>query len=185
MKYHFEQSAISYTGEQLRSNFAYESFGIVGDSVVAFCGPCDVKKEAMVDIEDLRAGNRIYSENMLHFIVEHHDTDLEKSVLRQFLLANIIQDLLNLKLGALVVKRIHTDLYDEGSKLSISVATATPVSTVIHFGLNISSLNTPVKTKGLADYDIEPTGFADRVMREYTAECDNIDKARCKVKWRS
>ena len=183
MKYHFEKGAIAYTGEQLRSNFAYESFGIIGDSVVAFCGSCDVKKEAMVDIEDLRAGNRIYSENMLHFIVEHHDTDLEKSVLRQILLANIIKDLLNLHIGTRAVKRIHSDLYEEDSKLSISVATATPVSTVIHFGLNISSRNTPVKTKGLADYDIEASDFANRVMREYTAECDNIDKARCKVKW--
>jgi len=183
VKYHFEKSTISYTGEQLRSNFAYESFGIIGDSVAAFCGSCDVKKEAMVDIEDLRAGNRIYSENMLHFIVEHHDTDLEKGVLRQILLANIIRDLLNLHIGKPTVKRVHSDLYDGDSKLSISVATATPVSTVIHFGINISSSNTPVKTKGLVDYHIEPSDFANRVLREYTAEYDNIDKARCKVKW--
>ncbi|UCG30825.1 MAG: DUF366 family protein [candidate division WOR-3 bacterium] len=183
MKYHVAKDRLAYTGEQLRSNFAYLLFGVIGDSIVAFGGPCDVKQTEMVDIEDLKAENRIYSDNMLHFIVEHHDTDLEKGVLRQLLLVNIVKDLLNEQLGDRVVSRSHTDLFDGDSKLSISVATVTPVSSVIHFGINVSSLNTPVKTKGLADYSIEPLTFADRVVRKYVEEVDKIYKTRCKVKW--
>ena len=183
MKYLAIKQEIAYTGAQLRSNFAYMQFGIVGDSIVAFCGPCDVKIEAMVDIEDVRAGSRIYSENMLHFIVEQYDTDLEKNVLRQVVLANIIKDLLNNILHRSAVKRVGSDLYDGDAKLSVSVATVTPISSLIHYGINISSANTPVKTRGLEDYGINPLEFADLVMKQYIQDLESIHNARCKVRW--
>ncbi|MGD8978945.1 MAG: DUF366 family protein [candidate division WOR-3 bacterium] len=183
MKYHFAEGELTYTGEQLRSNFAYDRFGVFGDSIVSFCGACDVKKEWMVDMEDLRAGSEIRSGSMLHFIVEHHDTDLEKNVYRQMILAIIIKDLLNEQLGKAVIRRRHTDLYDGEAKLSVSVATLSPVSALIHFGINISSRNTPVLTRGLEDYGINPRGFADSVMRQYVREIEDTQHARCKVKW--
>ncbi len=183
MKYLLVDEKITYTGEQLRSNFAYKQFGVIGDSIVAFCGPCDVGKEWMVDIEDLRTGKMIYSESMLHFIVEHHDTDLEKNVLRQIILADIVKDALNDHLGRTAVNRSHTDLYDGEHKLSISVATVTPVSSLIHFGINISSINTPVPTRGLDDYNLKPADFAERIMKKYTREIEDIYRTRCKVKW--
>jgi hypothetical protein len=183
MKHHVATEELVYTGEQLRSGFAYTVFGVLGDSIVAFRGPCNVKKEKIVDIEDLKEGNRIYSENMLHFIVEHHDTDLEKAVLRQLVLTCIVRDILNRHLDESRVNRVHTDLYDGDAKLSVSVATLTPLSSVIHFGVNITSTNTPVKTKGLVDYGIDPLDFARSVVEEYTAEIDNLHEARCKVRW--
>lgn len=183
MKYRFVKDEIIYTGEQLQSNFAYTNYGIVGDSIIAFCGMCDVKLKAMVDIEDLKAGRAIYSESMLHFIVEHHDIDLEKAVLRQLLLADIVKDTINDSIGRFAVRRVSSDLYDEDAKLSISVATVTPLSSLIHFGINITSINTPVKTKGLRDYTIDPYEFANLIMDRYTKEIDKIMTARCKVKW--
>jgi len=183
MKYLLVRDGIAYTGEQLQSNFAYIHFGIVGDSIVAFCGPCDVKKDRMVDIEDQKAGSTIYSESMLHFIVEHHDTDLERNVLRQIMLAAIVKDTLNDIVGTTAIRRVHTDLYDSDAKLSISVATVSPVSALIHFGINISSVNTPVKTKGLDDYEIDAFDFAKRVMEKYVDDIDDAYQARCKVKW--
>jgi hypothetical protein len=137
----------------------------------------------MVDIEDLRAGAKIYSESMLHFIVEHHDSDLEKNVFRQILLAVIIKDALNEQLGKTAVRRLHTDLYDGDAKLSVSVATLSPVSALIHFGINISSKNTPVPARGLDDYHIDPQPFADVIMKQYVQDIDDTDRARCKVKW--
>jgi hypothetical protein len=183
MKYLLIREEITYTGEQLKSNFAYTHFGVTGDSIVAFCGPCDVKKENMVDIEDRKAGHMIYSENMLHFIVEHHDTDLEKSVLRQIMLACIVKDILNDIVGTVAIRRAHTDLYDSDAKLSVSVATVSPVSALIHFGINISSANTPVRTKGLLDYEIDAFDFANRVMEKYVGDIDDAYHARCKVNW--
>lgn len=183
MRYRLIKDEIAYTGEQLRSNFAYTTFGIVGDSIIAFCGPCDVKLKEMVDIEDLKAGRAIYSEYMLHFIVEHYDTDIEKIILRQLLLATIVRDAINEIKGKLLVKRVNSDLYEDDAKLSISVATVSPLSSLIHFGINISSTNTPVKTKGLKDYDIEPCEFANLIMDRYTKEIEKIGTVKCKVRW--
>ncbi len=183
MKYKFIKDKITYTGEQLRSNFAYTHFGIVGDSIIAFCGVCDIKFKYMVDIEDLKERNTIYSESMLHFIIEHYDTDLEKTVLRQLLLATVVHDLINDIKGKLLIKRIGSDLYDKDAKLSISIATVTPISSLIHFGININSINTPVKTRGLKDYNIDAYEFANSVMNRYVREQDEIYRTRCKVKW--
>ncbi len=183
MKSRFIKDEIRYTGEQLRSNFALDTFGIVGDSIVAFVGPCEVKAEFMVDMEDLKAGRVIYSESMLHFIVEHHDMDLERNILRQLVLAAIIKEQLNGILGRDAVRRAHTDLYDGDAKLSVSIATLSPVSALIHFGVNISSKNTPVTTRGMDDYGIDTLKIAEVVMKEYVSELDHADHARCKVKW--
>ncbi len=183
MKYHVATDERVYTGEQLHSSFAYTTFGILGDSIVAFCGPCDVKTERIVDIEDLRGQNRIYSESMLHFIIEHYDTDLEKAVLRQMTFASIVKESIDHRLKESRIRRMHTDLYDGDAKLSVSVATVTPLSSLIHFGINITSTNTPVKTRGLADYGIAPLDFAHFVAKEYVEEMKKLHDSRCKVRW--
>ncbi|MBN2621049.1 DUF366 family protein [candidate division WOR-3 bacterium] len=183
MKSRFIKEEIAYTGEQLQSHFAYRQYGILGDCIIGFRGPCDVKISHMVDIEDKRAGNKIYSEDMLHFIVEHHDTDLEKSVLRQWLLATIVKELINAIKGKNVITRAGSDLFDQDAKVTVSVATVTPVSSVIHFGINVTSTNTPVKTKGLSDYGIEPFAFANDVMTQYIKESAAVHKACYKVTW--
>jgi len=183
MRYRLIKEEINYTGEQLRSNFAYTHLSLVGDSVIAFTGACDVKLKEMVDIEDLKSGKVIYSESMLHFIVECYDTDLEKMVLRQIILADIIKDQINNLKGKIHVRRTGTDLFDEDAKLSISVATVTPISSLLHFGVNICSQNTPVKTKGLKDYGIDQFEFANFVLDRFAKEHDKIYSARCKVRW--
>ena len=91
----FVEKKIAYTGEQLRSHWAYRSFDLLGDSAVAFVGPCDVRPEFMKDVEDLKAASRIYSEEMLHFIVEHFGCALDMAVLRQRLLMAIMAENLN------------------------------------------------------------------------------------------
>lgn len=179
----FFDKRIDYTGKQLRSHYIYEQFGMSGDAIVAFCGLCDVKREAMVDVEDVIAQNVIYSDDMLHFLVEHFNTDLERIILRQMLLAAIVQDRLMRAPGPSVVIRKGSDIYDNDAKLSVSIATVSPVSSLIHFGINISSANTPVTTKGLNDYRINPHQFALMVMEQYTRDHDTVDHARCKVRW--
>lgn len=183
MKLRFISEEMTYTGEQLRSNFAYSHCGIMGDSIIGFCGACDVKPEHMVDIEDIKSGSTIYSESMLHFIIEHFDTDIEKAILRQLLFATIIHELLNNLKGNVLTKRIGSALYDSDAKLSISVATVTPISSLIHFGINISSAHTPIKTRGLDDYGIDPKTFALEVMERYVREQDEVQRTRYKVRW--
>jgi len=183
MRYRFIKDTIDYTGEQLMSHYALDTFGLAGDSIVGFVGKCDVKLKEMVDMEDRKAGKSIFSEQMLHFIAEHFDTDLEKAVLRQYLIVGIIKDILAEGVKNNNFRRDGTDMYDGDAKLTISVATVSPVSTLIHVGINISSANTPVKTKGLNDYKIEPAEFANQVLDRYSKEVERIQVARCKTKW--
>ena len=147
----FVPDAVDYDGAQIRSLWAYREFGLLGDSIVAFVGVCDVKPELMVDIEDLRAGERIFSRKMLHFIVEHFDANLEAAVLRQRVLAGLVMEtILRARPGlAATLRREGDDLYDADAKLSVSIATATPVSTKIHFGINVDAEGAPVKAAGL------------------------------------
>jgi hypothetical protein len=118
----------------------------------------------------------------LHFIVEHFACSLDLAVLRQRLLMAIMAENLNRRLGAPKVTRTGSDLYDGKFKLTVSIASVSPVSALIHAGINISSRNTPVPTRGLADYGIEPGVFAEEVLAGYSAECDGLLRARCKVR---
>ena len=182
MKSKFIAETITYTGDQLRSHWAYENFDIQGDSIVAFVGPCDVAPDKMVDLADRKDRKSIYSEEMLHLIVEHFDLDLEKTLLKQKLLIAILMEKLNHRLKSFVVHRLGDDLFEEDKKLSVSIATLTPVSTMIHVGINVLSRNTPVKTKGLKEYGIDPQELAEAVMNQYMVEMRTLFLARSKVK---
>ena len=176
------EEQISYTGEQLRPHWAFQTFDLLGDSAVAFFGPCDVQPEHMRDVEDLRAASRIYSENMLHFIIEHFGEGLDLAVWRQRAFMAIIAEALNARLGRPAIRRVGSDLYDGEHKLSVSVAGVSLVSSLIHAGINISSRNTPVSARGLEDYGIPPRDFAERILRAYAEECESALKAQCKVR---
>jgi len=182
MRYILVEAETAYDGSQLSSLWAYRNYGLQGDSIVAFSGPCKVTLDKMVDMADVLAGDFIYSENMLHFIVEHFDLDLEKTVTRQRLLIAIISELIREKTGTGVNRR-GDDLFLDDRKLSVSIATLSPVSTMIHTGLNLSSRNTPVPAVSLPEIGITDTvEFANDVMEKYTAEIDGISMARCKVR---
>ena len=172
---------INYTGAELSSHFAYRRFDLSGDSLVAFCGACSVGLDEMVDLADVKDNAPIYSENMLHFIAEFFGGDLEKTVLRQRLLISIIKDEIALLSGSDFVRR-GDDIYDGEGKLSVSIATASPVSCMIHTGINISSKNTPVKTAALDDYGIDAYAFAQKVLSSFSDEISDIHHARCKVR---
>ncbi len=181
MHIYFHDEKILYTGEQLSSLWAYKNFGLQGDSIVCFRGPCRVTLSEMVDVEDVLAGDTIFGPDMLHFIIEHFDHDLEKAVLRQRMLISIIKD----KMGLPNLIRVGDDLFVEDSKFSVSIATVTPVSTMIHTALNVVSQGTPVKTVGFCDlgYSEEAVrGFGLSICELYKKEMASVRLACCKVR---
>lgn len=178
MKVHWAEGRVDYDGTQIQSLWAYRSFGLQGDSIVAFAGGCDIPFSNMVDLEDVRARSRIASPLMLHFIVEHFDRDLEKAVLRQRVLAVVAKDLLPAG-----VTREGDDLFVSGGKLSISIATLTPVSSKIHFGVNIErALDVGVETRALKDLGVEAVAYARAVMDRFAAEMRGVLDARTRVR---
>jgi hypothetical protein len=178
VKTHLVPIRVDYDGTQIRSLWAYRTFGVQGDSIVSFQGACEIPFDNMVDLEDVRSKSRIASPLMLHFICEHFDLDLEKAVLRQRLLAAIVRD----ELGG-EVRREGDDLFLGPGKLSISIATLTPVSSKIHFGINIErELHVDVETRGLRDLGADPDDVARRVLSQYASQIYGIHDARTRVR---
>ncbi|OVE81872.1 hypothetical protein BVY03_02545, partial [bacterium K02(2017)] len=160
MKTHLSEIQLKYTGQELHSHFAYQNFNLQGDSIVAFMGPCEVNLDNLVDLEDVKKKAPIFSENMLHFIIEHFNHDLNLTIAYQRLLIDLIRQEICEEEPDLKLKRIGDDLYEDMFKMTVSIATSSPVSCLIHTGINISSKNTPVATKGLEDFKINPHALA-------------------------
>ena len=119
---------------------------------------------------------------MLHFIEERFDMDLEKAILRQRLLAVLVKEEVE-RLSSRTIRREGDDLFDADRKLSISIATVTPVSTKIHFGINVDRAEgLDVETEGLATYGLEPRPVAETVLRLYPEEMESVQDARTRVR---
>ena len=136
----------------------------------------------MVDIEDVINNEPIYSKSMLSFITEQFNVNLVEGVFRQRLLICIIKELLEER-GIFVVRN-GDDLMIDGRKLSVSIATKSTTSILIHTGLNILSEGAPVKASGLTSelgiVDIKE--FALEVMKRYAEELEDINLASTKVR---
>ena len=178
MKTLLASERIDYDGTQIHSLWAYRRFGVQGDSIVAFEGACSVSFEHMVDLEDVRAKSRIAGPHMLHFIVEHFDLDLEKAVLRQRLLVALAKEALPAG-----VRRDGDDLFAGTGKLSISIATLTPVSSKVHFAMNVvRATDVGVETAALRELGVEPAALARDLLARYAAEAAGVLDARTRVR---
>lgn len=182
MKTRLLDREIAYTGEQFRSGWVRETTGLEGDAAVAFLGPCHVSPEHMVDRADLEAGASIRSPRMLHIIVEHGRVDLDNVTLRQRLLMALAAELLNAELGEALIRREGDDLYLGNRKLSVSVATTSPGSGLIHCGFNVRGEGAPVPAIGLEELGINPVRFAEALLVAYRAEIEAARRAALKVK---
>ncbi|ODV49112.1 MULTISPECIES: DUF366 family protein [Methanohalophilus] len=137
IKMHIMDEIYDYDGSQISSLWAYQMFGIQADSVVAFRGQCDVQIAHMIDLEDKRENESIVSADMLHFIIEHFDsTDLKLIYTRQRLFTALVAETL-FSMG-IMTKREGDDLFVNGKKLTVSIASTSAVSQKIHFGINVS-----------------------------------------------
>ncbi len=186
-KYLGGEKRLTYDGRQLAPHWIYRQHDLLGDAIVAWQGECDVKLTEMVDLEDVKSNSPIYSRHMVHFIAEFFDLDLEKTVYRQRLLITTAKEFLEEQINQRV-ERQGDDIYvirpadKQRGKLSVSIATLSATSTLIHTGFNVISEGTPVPTVGLADLGIDPAAFARTILERYSAEVADIWLARCKVR---
>lgn len=185
MKTKFLEQNLKYSGDQLAPHWIYKNFHLQGDAIVAFCGECEVKLTEMVDIEDVINNEPIYSKSMLSFIIEHFNIGLVEGVIRQRLLISIIKEAIESKkeLQGHKIIRSGDDIFIDDKKLSVSIATKSLTSILIHIGLNIDSNGAPVKAIGLkSDLEISDIkDFAQEIMVKYSQEIDDIILASTKV----
>jgi uncharacterized protein len=182
LKTHWTEEDISYDGSQLRAHWLLDRFSLEGDAMVAFRGPCDVVADEVADLADLD-GPGIAGSDMLHFIWESFtQIDLCVAIHRQRLLSAQAREVIQKHNPAAQVHRDGDDLYVGDKKLSISIATVSPVSSLMHFAINVSPGGAPVPTATLSELGVEPALFASDLLNVVAAEQDSIAIARSKVR---
>ncbi len=176
---------IDYDGSAIGSHWAYRNFGILGNSLVVFRGKCDVKVEEMIDIEDLRESKEIKSDDMVHYIIEVFDFPnvLLASTLQKLFIARLCEVLAEYGVKA---SRKGDDIYVNGKKLSISIATVSPVSVKMHIGINVEAKGIPkgVEAIGLKELGVtDVEGFMEKTGEALVAEFNKVKKDSLKVRW--
>ncbi len=186
MKTYFIDQNLKYDGSQLRPLYAYLNHQMLGDSIVSWVGPCEVSTDHMIDGEDLLSKSEIRGDRMVHFLIEKFDVLLFSGVLLQRLLASIVIDVLRENAKSKSIARALTrdgdDIYYGSQKFSISIATQTANSTLVHFAVNVVNRGTPVETLSLEDLGQEPISFAKLVLEKFSREVTSVIDATHKVK---
>jgi hypothetical protein len=173
---------LDYTGGELRSHFVRETAGIKGDGIIAFQGGCNVAVDRLVDLEDRDAGSFIKARSMLHFICEHFHAPLREVNFRLRLFSSIVAREINGLAPDAAVIRSGDDLFAGGRKLSVAIATVSPVSSLFHFGINVDPGGAPVAAAGLSELGVNVPGLAARVLDAYVQECSSVETALRKVR---
>ena len=180
----FIDKEIKYVGTQLAPHWIYKNFNIMGNAIVAFIGECEVTLDHMVDVEDVINNEPIYSKKMLSFIEESFDSSLVEMVFKQRLLVTITKEIIEKRNSNVKIVRNGDDLYINNKKLSVSIATKSITSTLIHFGLNIESQGAPIAAADLVHDALidDIKEFALEIMETYKEEISDIKFAASKVR---
>jgi hypothetical protein len=144
-----------YDGSQINPSWAFREFGIYGSSIITWVGPVNITPDNLKDFADV--GLEIKSKNMVNFICEFFDQqppNMRIAYLRQRLLVMIFREILT-EYGV-QTRREGDDIFVDGRKLSISIASVSLSSAKIHFALNLEDKGTPsdVETIGLFDIKV-------------------------------
>lgn len=175
------EERINYTGAELYPHWIYRRFNLCSDVIIAFCGETKVELDSLVDIEDVINDEPIYSKNMLNFLVEHFEIGLTEAVLRQRMLICIIKETLE-DYNKVIIRR-GDDLFYEDRKLTVSIATKSLTSCLIHTGINICADGAPIEVSSLEQMGISDIKeFANKIMQRYTEEMMDIKIAVAKVR---
>ena len=177
----FIEKEIKYIGSQLAPHWIYKNFKIQGDAIVSFIGEVEVKLDEMVDIEDVINNEPIYSKKMLNFIIEKFDCSLECMVYLQRLFMSIIKEVLENK--GIKITRQGDDLFYDNRKLSVSIATKSITSCLVHSALNIIKEGAPIKASDLSEMGIKNIQeLAEEIMKKFKEETQDIKLATYKVR---
>ena len=172
MKCIIADESMDYDGSQISSLWAYTLYKVQEDSIICFRGACDVAPGHMIDLEDRLNEEIISSPDMIHFIVEHFDsTSIALAYARQRLLSCIAGEAIRDR--KIAVTRSGDDLFFDGEKASVSIASASAVSHKIHFGINVRSEEWgSLEKAGVAD----PDELMAEIGSRYVSEFEDIQR---------
>ena len=180
----FSQEPLHYTGPELRPHFLLSRLGLRGSALVAFRGSCKVETGELVDWEDRLENDRIEAREMVHFLGEFFGETLAQGVLRQRLLMAQMAEVLNslVQNPAHRIERRGDDLFALERKMSVSIVTASPVSVVLHAGINIDPKGAPVPAIGTQELGLDASIWVPKVLERFKEEWNSMDWACAKVR---
>jgi hypothetical protein len=135
----------------------------------------------LVDLTDRAAGNVIVAARMLHFVVEHFSLSLSEAVWRQRVLAAVVGEEIARRAPGAAVERRGDDVYVAEGKLTVSIATVSPTSALIHLGVNVDATGAPVAASDLTALGIDEREFAEVILNRYAEEIATHREALGKV----
>jgi hypothetical protein len=173
---------VTFDGSQLTPLWACANADIVGDAIISFRGPLDVPPERMPDVENRGRGKSLVAQDMVHFVVEYFGCDLECSMLIRRLLVSVAADALRDEtLEDVDIEREYDDIYaympdeEDRRRLSVSSATVSRVSGLVHLGMNTTVSGGPTGAAGLDEMGIEDMdAFAIEVLRRFIDEVKEL-----------
>jgi hypothetical protein len=182
MKTLWIESPMAYLGPELRPHFILSKWKVEGSALVAFRGPCDVKTEHLVDWEDRLQSDFIRAREMLHFLGEFFGITLKEGIWIQRLIVS--EWCTELMRRGIEVTREGDDLFVRGGKLSVSIVTASPVSVLLHLGINIDPEGAPVSAVGLGSLlpEVRIEELAAQILSRFQSEYQSVDRAAVKVR---
>jgi hypothetical protein len=171
-----------YSGLELRPHYILAKWKIEDSVLVAYRGPCEVKTDHMVDWEDRLANDFIRAKEMIHFMGEFFGPTLKEGIWIQRLLVSGVESEL-LRMG-ISVNRDGDDLFINGKKLCVSIVTASPVSILLHLGINVDSEGAPVHAIGLKHYLSEEKieSLIQTTLNRFEVEFKSVHRASVKVR---
>ena len=194
MHTHWLVEPTDYDGSQLRAHWILRTTGLIGDAMVAFRGRC---ASATTRWQTWRICSRSRPSRAMTwstFVLEiFDDGDLVRAVVQQRLLSAIAFELLRTdvlsrargvdsQVAAASLRRDGDDIFLGDGKLSISIATKSLVSTLIHFAVNVENSGTPVPTSSLRDLGVDPESFGRQLLEAFAAEQASMRQARVQVR---
>ena len=180
-KTYFHSEELTYHGPELSPHFILSRFRVEGSCLAAFHGPCLVKTDHLVDWEDRLQNDHIQAKKMIHFLGEFFGITLKEGVwIQRLLVSHLHSDLLA---RGHKVSRNGDDLFVNSTrKLSVSIVTASPVSVLLHLGINIDSEGAPVEAIGLKDLGVDARELTQNLLNWFQGEYESVERACVKVR---
>jgi hypothetical protein len=172
-----------YDGSQLDVGRNFRQYGLLGPSVIAWIGPCDVSLEHMIDGEDWREKKAIRADKMLHFVGELFHVDIVTGILLTRLMAGyLVEELGKGQDQQWTLGRKGDDVYSsDGRKLNVSIVTQKGHRVLFHFGINVGTQGAPVPVLGLNDLGISAPQFAHQLLSWLKSEWEDVFRAAYKA----